>query len=134
MLSIISFGGIFLIVYADILFVLNFFITYLLLMLTKALTKSTAKTIRMLLGAFIGAVYSLVIFIPGLNVITTVLGRLGVSLLIVFFSFGFVRASVFLKKTICFYFSNLVFLGVILAIWLSFKPKGIFINLSLIHI
>ena len=116
------------IVYADILFVLNFFITYLLLMLTKALTKSTAKTIRMLLGAFIGALYSLVIFIPGLNVITTVLGRLGVSLLIVFFSFGFVRASVFLKKTICFYFSNLVFLGVILAIWLSFKPKGIFIN------
>lgn len=115
-------------IYVDVLFVLNFFITYLLLMLTKALIKTTAKAYRLLLGALIGGLYSLIIFAPSLGIFSTVFGRLLISLIIVLTAFGFKRAAVFFKTAACFYFSNLIFLGVILAIWLTVKPESILIN------
>lgn len=120
-------------VYIDVLFVLNFFITYLLLMLTRALIKATAKTYRMLLGSFVGGVYSLIIFVPSLNIFATVLGRILVSFLIVFATFGFKRIVPFFKTTVCFYFSNMIFLGIILAIWITLKPNGIVINNDAIY-
>ena len=128
LLSIISDGGFFLTVYVDVLFVLNFFITYLLLMLTKALTKSTALQWRMLLGAMLGGIYSLVIFLPNLNGALNVTGKILASFLIVLAVFGFKRLIPYIKAVVCFYFSNLIFLGVILAVWLTVKPKGIVIN------
>ncbi len=120
-------------VYVDVLFVLNFFITYLLLMLTKGLTKSVCKTPRILAGAFIGGLYSLVIFIPSLSALMSVFGRLLISFLIVLISFGFKRLGIYLKAVICFYFSNLIFLGIILALWLTLKPNGIVINNDVIY-
>lgn len=120
-------------VYVDVLFVLNFFITYLLLMLTKSLVKAVVKAYRILAGAFVGALYSLIIFIPNFNVIATVAGRFLISLLIVFVTFGFKRMMPFLKAVICFYFSNLIFLGVILALWLTLKPNGIIINNDIVY-
>lgn len=120
-------------VYVDVLFVLNFFITYLILMLTKSLVKAVLKTYRLLLGALIGGVYSLVIFIPDMNAAVSVVGRLLASFLIVFSAFGFGRMSAFFKAVLCFYFSNLIFLGVILAIWLSFKSDAIVINNDVVY-
>lgn len=97
-------------------------------MLTAKLTKSVFKQVRMLLGALLGALYSLVIFVPSLSAFTTILGRFMVSLIIVISTFGFKRMSAFVKNVLCFYFSNLIFFGVILAIWLTLKPRGVFIN------
>lgn len=115
-------------VYVDVLFVINFFITYLLLLLTRALTKCTSNQWRILAGAFLGGAYSLIILAPSLNALSTIVGRLIVSVIIVFASFGFRRLAVFVKSVLCFYFSNLVFVGIILAIWLTLRPKGIIIN------
>lgn len=115
-------------VYVDILFVMNFFITYLLLTVTKLLMKDSAKTYRMLLGALAGAVYSLVIFAPDLSFLLTVFGRILISALIIFITFGFKRLVPYLKALACFYFSNMLFLGIILALWMTFKPKGIVVN------
>ncbi|MDE5964402.1 MAG: sigma-E processing peptidase SpoIIGA, partial [Eubacterium sp.] len=115
-------------IYVDVLFVLNFFITYLLLLLTKSLIKFTSKTGRLLIGALIGGVYSLVILLPDLNFFVSLFGKLLVSLLIVASSFDIKRLTVFFKTLACFYFSNMLFLGIILALWLWIKPKGIVVN------
>lgn len=115
-------------IYVDVLFVLNFFITYLLLMLTRSLVKFTSKTGRLLVGALIGGVYSLVILAPNLNFFVSLFGKLLASILIVAVSFNCKRLIVFFKTLACFYFSNMLFLGIILALWLWIKPKGIVIN------
>lgn len=120
-------------VYVDVLFVINFFITYLLLMLTKALTKANCKTFRMLAGAFTGGIYSLVIFAPSLSALVTVVGRIGVSFLIILITFGFNRLFVYLKTVVCFYFSNIIFLGVILALWFAVRPNGLVINNDIVY-
>ena len=91
-------------IYVDVLFVLNFFITYLLLLLTKSLVKFTSKAGRLLFGALIGGVYSLVILAPNLNFFASLIGKLLVSMLIVAASFNIKRLTVFLKTLACFYF------------------------------
>lgn len=115
-------------IYVDVLFVLNFFITYLLLLLTKSLIKFTSKTGRLLIGALIGGVYSLVILAPNLNFSVSLFGKLLASVLIVVASFDIKRLTVFFKTLACFYFSNMLFLGIILALWLWIKPNGIVVN------
>lgn len=115
-------------VYVDVLFVVNFFITYLILLFTKVLNRKDEKTYRLLLAAFIGGVYSLVIFADKLHFLVTALGKIAVSALIVFIAFGFGRASLYFKNLLIFYFTNMIFLGVILAVWLIFRPDGIVVH------
>lgn len=112
------------VIYVDVLFIVNFFITYLLLLLTKALVKGSAKTVRMLASAFLGGLYSLIILADNLSVFVSVFGKLFVSVLIVFIAFGFRRLTVFIKAVLLFYFSNMLFLGVILAVQLIFNSKS----------
>lgn len=116
------------VIYVDVLFVVNFFITYLLLLLTKLLIKENPKTVRLLLASFIGGMYSLVIFIDGLHFMITAIGKIAASAVMILTAFGFKRLSAFLKTLGIFYFSNMILLGVVLAVWLVFKPQGIVIN------
>ncbi|MGN1202124.1 MAG: sigma-E processing peptidase SpoIIGA [Eubacterium sp.] len=121
------------VIYVDVLFVVNFFITYLLLLLTKLLVKANPKTVRLLISSFIGGSYSLVILIDKLHFLITAFGKIIVSVIIVLAAFGFKRASVFIKTLCIFYFSNMILLGVILAIWLIFKPQGIAIHNDIVY-
>lgn len=130
---IVSGRGIFLVIYVDVLFVVNFFITYLLLLLTKLLVKENSKTVRLLAGAFIGGAYSLVILLDELHFMITVFGKIFVSIIIVFTAFGFKRASLFFKNLGVFYVSNMILLGVILAVWLVFKPEGVAIHNDIVY-
>lgn len=121
------------VIYVDVLFVVNFFITYLLLLLTKLIAKENPKTIRLLIGAFIGGAYSLVILLDELNFLLTALGKILVSIVIVLSVFGFKRITVMLKNLVIFYISNMLLLGVILAVWLIFKPDGIAIHNDVVY-
>lgn len=120
-------------VYVDVLFVVNFFITYLLLLLTKLFVKANPKIVRMLASAFVGGAYSLVILADELHFFVTAVGKIVVSALIVFIAFGFKRGTVFAKTLGIFYFANMLLLGIILAIWLIFKPDGIAIHNDVVY-
>lgn len=121
------------IIYVDVLFIVNFFITYLLLLLTKALLKSSAKTARMLISSLIGGLYSLVILIDDLTPLVSVLGKLAVSAVLVLIAFGFRRITSFIKDVALFYFSNMLFLGVILCFQLIFNSKAAAVNNSTVY-
>ena len=49
------------VIYVDVLFVVNFFITYLLLFATSFLAKSEMKQYRAIIASLAGGLYSLVI-------------------------------------------------------------------------
>lgn len=116
------------VIYVDVLFVVNFFITYLLLLFTRLVTKSDAKSYRLLLSAFVGGCYSLVILADELHFMLNVLFKILISAVLVIVAFGFKRVLFFAKTMAIFYFSNMLFLGVIFAVWLAFKPGGVVIN------
>ncbi len=121
------------VIYVDVLFVVNFFITYLLLLLTKLIVKENAKTPRLLAASFAGGAYALVILLDELNFFVTALGKIFASVIIVLIAFGFKRLLEFIKKLCVFYFSNMLLLGVILGIWLIFKPDGVAIHNDVLY-
>lgn len=122
-----------LIIYADVLFVINFFITFLLLKLTNLLLKNNAAALRLLASSAVGGLYSLVIFADRMGILLTVFGKLAASLLIIFISFGGKRVVVLLKALLIFYFSNMLFLGITVALIYAFKPSGILLNNSIVY-
>ena len=115
------------VIYVDVLFVVNFFITYLLLFATSFLAKSEMKQYRAIIASLAGGLYSLVIICDKLNFLISTLGKIAVSILIVFIAFGFKRF------TVVFYFSNLIFLGVIYAVYMYFSPNGVTVKNSSVY-
>ena len=121
------------VVYVDVLFVVNFFITYLLLLFTSLLLKRSGKTVRLLIASAAGGLYSLVILADDLGFLLSAVGKLLVSFLIVLVAFGFKRLTVYLKSVLLFYFSNLLFLGVVMAVQLLFGTSVTAINNSTVY-
>lgn len=121
------------VIYIDILFLLNFFITYLLLLTTKRLLKCNAKQYRLILSAVFGGLYSMVILVPSLMMFVSVIGKLLSAFLIVFIGFGFVNWKRFLKGIVFFFSASFIFVGIMIGLWLTFRPNGLIINNASIY-
>lgn len=121
------------VIYIDVLFVVNFFITFLLLLVTAKFCKRDEKLWRSVLASFVGGAYSLVILIDDLNFLISVLGKLFAACLIVLIAFKFRNIKIYIKEVAIFFFVNLLFLGIIVGLWFIFKPKGVAINNSVVY-
>ncbi len=117
-------GEKFLVVYADVLVVLNLFVTYFLLLCTKAMLRKHVKRKRLLLGALFGGFYALVIFLPPLPKAVSCLMNVIASLILIFLSFPIHSKKELLKTAAAFFSVNFAFAGIMFAIWLHFSPKG----------
>ncbi len=120
-------------IYVDVLFVVNFFITYLLLLFTAFLSKIKGKTYRLVLSSLIGGVYSLSIFLDERFIFLSALAKLLISFIIIIVAFGFVRCTVFFRRLVIFYFSNLLFLGIIVGFDFLFKTDAFRVNNSIVY-
>lgn len=129
------------VVYVDVLLALNLFVNYFLLLACGKILRCEIKRRRLLLGAGIGAVYSLIIFFPNLNAVLSVALKLLVCSVMSISSFGFGSFRSFLRACGCLFGVSFVFGGVMLAIYLAFEPKGmvycngaVYFNISLMFI
>lgn len=112
------------VVYVDVLLVLNLFVNYFLLLACGRILRCEIKRRRLLLGAGIGAVYSLIIFFPNLNAALSVVLKLLVCSVMSVSSFGFHSPRSFLRACGCLFGVSFVFGGAMLALYLMFEPKG----------
>jgi len=112
------------VVYVDVLFTLNLFINYLLLLSGACLLREKAKRWRLLLGAALGAVYSLVIFLPELPNILSILLKAVFCATIVLAAYPVHGLRHFCKLAACFLAASFLFAGLMMGIWLLFRPKG----------
>ena len=121
------------VIYADILFVLNFFITFLLLSITFKLLKKSPPLYRLLIAAAAGGAYSFVIFADKMAFATGFAAKLAAACIMVLISQRFYSVFSFFKAVGVFFFSNMLFLGIISALWFAFKPEGVVVNNSSIY-
>lgn len=121
------------VIYVDILFVVNFFITFFLLQITAKFSKRSEKLWRIVLASFIGGAYSLVILWDSLHFAVSSLGKLAAAMLIVFVAFKYKGRKAYIKETAIFFFVNLLFVGIIIGMWFIFKPSGVVINNSTVY-
>lgn len=105
-------------VYVDVLVVINTLVNYFMLLGVKVITRAETRRIRLILGALIGGISSLSVFL-NISVIVTVLKFLTAALMVLI-SFPFISAKVFFKKCIWLFIISAVFSGVCLGAYLIF--------------
>ena len=121
-------------IYVDVLISVNLFINYFLLLSVAKILNLKPVRKRLILGAFIGALYSLIILLPPINGIFSVFLKLIMSASIVLLAFKWVSNRLFLKIIMVFYGVNFLFGGIIFCLWYFAMPNIIFMNNNMIYL
>ncbi len=121
------------VIYADVLFILNVYITYALLMLTAMFLGISPKRVRLLLASIIGGVSSFLILIDGLSALVSGAIRLTLCLIFCFISFSFRGTRQCLRQVATFLGVNFLFAGLMFAIWYFVSPTAVYYNTGVVY-
>ena len=121
------------VVYADILIVLNMLVDYFLLLSTKRLLKRKTNVIRIVLASLEGGIFSLYIFLPQSAVFIELSTRMAVCFVMSLTAFKFINLKEFLKNSVTLFLITCLYAGVMTAVWKLFKPYGMVINNSVVY-
>lgn len=123
----------FIVIYLDVLFVINFSITFLLLEITAKLCKKSYKLFRLISSAALGGLYSMIILVDNLPQYVSLLSKIVACVVLVLTAFKFYRVKSFLITVGIFLFSNFLFLGIIVGICLLSSTRAIAVNNSTVY-
>ena len=120
------------VIYADVLVIINMFVTYGIVRLTGIICHSEKKPVLLLIAALLSGIYSLIIIsdIPDYIII---LSRFPVGALFVFMSFRVYNFRHFIRLYSCFFVVNFLFAGLMFALWYLFSPKGMYFNNGIVY-
>ncbi len=121
------------VIYADILFILNLYITYALLLLTSYLTRTAPKRLRLILSALISGAYSMIILVPDISEKLMSVSRIPVLFLLVTVAFSFVNVRNFIRLTACFFAVNMIFAGLMFFLWYFLSPQNMYYNNGIVY-
>ena len=113
------------VIYADILFVINLFVNYLLLRCSAIVCSSDFKAWRLLISSAVGGLFSLMILIEGIPRVLDAVMRILLPAVMVLIAFTSKSLKAFLKNTAAFYLANFVFAGIMLGICTATKSNFI---------
>ncbi len=116
------------VVYADVLLIVNLFVNYALLLCSSMIMKKHTQRLRILLGAAIGAFYGFVIFLPDLPSAAEFALRIAATVLIVLGTFGYKNFPSFLRSFFTFFAVSFAFGGIMLVLWVTVAPIGMIYN------
>lgn len=122
-----------LVVYADILVILNLIVDYFLLSASAAILRVKLPVFRQLGGAAVGALSSLYIFAPDLGIFVDVALRAAVCAVMVLCAFGFRGAKRFFRSAGVLFLVTCGFGGIMTALWTIFKPDGMTVVNSVVY-
>lgn len=120
------------VIYLDILLALNLFVNYFILLSVAKFLYLKPKRLKLVLGACVGAVFSLYIFLPEQNLVFSLIIKILMAILIIGTSFGF-KNSNFLKLITCFCLMNFLFSGLNFVLWFNFRPKSMAFNNGIVY-
>ncbi len=121
------------VVYADILVILNLIVDYFLLSASAAILRVKLPVFRQLGGAAVGALSSLYIFAPDLGIFVDVALRAAVCAVMVLCAFGFRGAKRFFRSAGVLFLVTCGFGGIMTALWTIFKPDGMTVVNSVVY-
>lgn len=105
-------------VYVDVLLLINTLVNYFMLLGVKIITGAETRRFRLILGALMGGLSALSVFLNMGAVVTAL--KFFTAAVMVRISFPFISAKVYLKKCIWLFIISAVFSGVCLAVYLIF--------------
>lgn len=111
-------------IYIDVLITVNIFIDYFLLILTKKIIGANVKYLRIIIGSIVGGIISLTALLPVLPFGLNILSDFIATMLLIFITFGKCEIKTYIKRVLVFFALSFAFGGLMIFIYLSFKPKG----------
>lgn len=115
------------VIYADILIAVNWWIDYLLLLLVRRMTGAAATGWRVVLGALVGAVSCLVMLLPPLPILLMLSVKLLSAAAMVLVAFGFERRQLFLRRLLWLFALSAGLAGVCAALYFYVAPMGFYV-------
>lgn len=122
-----------LVVYADILIILNIVVDYFLLLAAAVILKIKTSVKRVILAAIIGGISSLYIFAPDFGVVIEIVFKLVSAILMVLCSYKFKGVKHFLRSVGVFFVITCAYCGIMTAVWNIFKPRGMTVINSVVY-
>lgn len=121
------------VVYADMLVLLNLIVDYFLLALTARLTKSDPRLWRLIAAAFAGGLSSLTLFLPVSGVAESAALRLAAAAAMTGICFGFRGAKRFFRTLAVLFAVSGVYAGVLFGLWQLFHPHGMVVRGGVVY-
>lgn len=113
------------VVYADVLVLLNFYIDYFLILATEKLCRCGVNVWRRLFGAIVSSLFSLVIFLPEMSPIVSLSVKIFCSAITVMTVFGFKTVRDYFWRMFVFFSVSYSFAGSMLAVSTLFSVSDI---------
>lgn len=120
-------------VYIDVLLCLNLFINYFILLGCAKFLGVGVIRARLLAASIIGALFSLYILLPTLNIFFSLCVEVLMASIIILVGFGFGSKVKFIKSAVCFFSMNFSFAGCMFLLWNFFTPKGLIMNNGIVY-
>lgn len=120
-------------IYIDVLIFLNFVIDYLILSVIKKVLNINVKLKRIIIGSIFASLFSLTALLPSFSFIMNLLTNILIACIITFITFGKCRINVYVKRVFLFFVVNFIFAGIMIAVYLLFKPSGMVIINNVVY-
>lgn len=114
------------VIYIDILIALNWWIDFLLLLGVRRFVDGSGKSWRLAMGALVGAISCLVLFLPPLSVWWSLLIRLAAAALMVTVAFG-CRAVGWVRRVVVLFALSAGLAGICGALYFFLAPAGFYV-------
>jgi stage II sporulation protein GA (sporulation sigma-E factor processing peptidase) len=116
-------------IYIDVLFIVNLVLNYLILFSADKFLKKESGALRILMGAGLGALYSVIIVIlPGITFLYSLIAKILLSILIVYITFTPRTLKTFMKSILTFYGVSFLFGGAVLGVMYFYEGSGFIKN------
>lgn len=115
-------------VYADVMFIVNLIVNYLLLLSVCGIVHSRPPFLRLLLSSALGAAASFVILLPPLNFFINIAIKAALCLAMTAAAFPVKNIKSLLRHAAWLLFMTFSYCGIVTAITMHFSPKMIHIN------
>lgn len=112
-------------IYIDVVLIENLIMNYIILYATGIILKINIRHIRLILASFVGAIYSIVAYTSLLNIYSSIILKIILSIIIVQIAFNSQNVKQLWKHVLIFYLTSFVFGGAAFALMYIVKPQDI---------
>ena len=121
------------VVYADILFIINTYVTYALLRATALFCRAPVSRLRTVLVSLLGGAFSFIVLFDCVPNYAIAVSRLVFAAALVFASYFPAPKRKMLRLFFGFFLVNFVFAGVMFALWFFFAPRSMLFFAGIVY-
>lgn len=122
------------VIYIDVLLFVNAIVNYAILMTSEKIIKRDIRLYRMILGALVGAIFSLSIFIGSESKLLLIVLRILSSGVITLTAFGWHSVKEFFKSCLCNTAVAVIYCGAYILFYQIFKPPNMIIVNDILYL